>query len=408
MEIRIGNGDGTFSSGTLVSTGTSGIARGLAADINGDGNMDLVATSFASNEVSVMLGDGTGTLSAGTGYGGIAAPLDTVVGDFNNDGRDDVVVGHNSTGITYVFLGKADGSLSAATQYSHSDPYSEPISVGDFDGDGNLDFISTKTLFFGDGVGNFTQSSVAVLGNNAVTAGDFNFDGLDDYVSVVASGDMQIMLSNGDGTFSPSATQSGGAGPFGAEAEVADLNGDGILDIVTTARGGTDVAGYYLGSGDGTFSAYQTLLGGFNLPVGIAIGDYNGDGAADIAVANRNNNEVLFFDANATQSGTLERVYLLSQDGALAAMNVLEETRQRIASERALIGAGQSRLSTAISNLSTLVENTRAAESQIRDADIAEEAAKQVRLNILQQAGAAVLAQANQQPGIALQLLGGL
>ena len=73
---------------------------------------------------------------------------------------------------------------------------------------------------------------------------------------------------------------------------------------------------------------------------------------------------------------------------------------------RGTLGAAESRLNVAINNLQVSRENFSAAESQIRDVDVAEEAANLTRLNILQQAGASVLAQANQQPSLALALLG--
>ena len=73
---------------------------------------------------------------------------------------------------------------------------------------------------------------------------------------------------------------------------------------------------------------------------------------------------------------------------------------------RGLLGAAEARLEVTISNLQVAQENFASAESRIRDVDVASEAAELTRLNILQQAGASVLAQANQQPGIALTLLG--
>lgn len=76
-----------------------------------------------------------------------------------------------------------------------------------------------------------------------------------------------------------------------------------------------------------------------------------------------------------------------------------------IGASRGILGGIESRLSTAITNLGVARENTMAAESRIRDVDVAEEAANLTRLNILQQAGTAVLAQGNQLPALALQLL---
>ncbi|MCX7952538.1 MAG: flagellin, partial [Deltaproteobacteria bacterium] len=87
------------------------------------------------------------------------------------------------------------------------------------------------------------------------------------------------------------------------------------------------------------------------------------------------------------------------------ALNAVKTAISSVSSIRGTLGATESRLRVAINNLTVARENFAAAESRIRDADIAAEAAELTRLTILQQAGAAVLAQANQQPALALSLL---
>jgi flagellin len=87
------------------------------------------------------------------------------------------------------------------------------------------------------------------------------------------------------------------------------------------------------------------------------------------------------------------------------ALDAINNAIATLASNRGILGAAESRLKVAISNLSISRENLAAAESRIRDVDVAQEAAELTRLNILQQAGASVLAQANQAPSLALQLL---
>ena len=112
--------------------------------------------------------------------------------------------------------------------------------------------------------------------------------------------------------------------------------------------------------------------------------------------------------------GSSQLIYSLvasggAADGQIAARSALDAVKAAIGSltqSRGALGAAESRLNVAITNLSVARENFKAAESQIRDVDVAEEAAQLTRLNILQQAGAAVLAQANQQPSLALTLLG--
>ncbi len=98
---------------------------------------------------------------------------------------------------------------------------------------------------------------------------------------------------------------------------------------------------------------------------------------------------------------------LESQSAARQALDAINAAITSVTRNRGQLGAAESRLEVTISNLQVARENFKAAESRIRDVDVASEAAELTRLNILQQAGAAVLAQANAQPQLALQLLGG-
>jgi flagellin len=95
----------------------------------------------------------------------------------------------------------------------------------------------------------------------------------------------------------------------------------------------------------------------------------------------------------------------LAQSSARAALAAIQGAVTSINTLRGGLGTVEARLNSAIDNLTTSRENTMAAEARITDADVAVEAAELTRLNILQQAGAAVLAQANQQPSLAVQLL---
>ena len=97
---------------------------------------------------------------------------------------------------------------------------------------------------------------------------------------------------------------------------------------------------------------------------------------------------------------------LASQSASRLALDAVQAAITSVTRNRGTLGAAESRLDVTISNLQVARENFKAAESRIRDVDVASEAAELTRLNILQQAGAAVLAQANSQPQLALQLLG--
>ena len=107
------------------------------------------------------------------------------------------------------------------------------------------------------------------------------------------------------------------------------------------------------------------------------------------------------------EGATTAHLNINTRQGALDAMSTLDGTLDRISRKLGAIGSTQSRLAVALNTLTSARENFAAAESRIMDADIAEESAALVRTQILQQAGAAVLGQANLQPTLALRLLGG-
>jgi len=161
-------------------------------------------------------------------------------------------------------------------------------------------------------------------------------------------------------------------------------------------------------SGGLLFGSPPTLTGGFKA------GDFNGDGVEDL-VAGMAGNAVRFRtqETESVSAGFVEAFAdlsqqsfsLLSEGAARSALDTLEELQENIQSSRAVLGASLSRLATASSVSSSVVENYQAARSRIIDADIAQDSARLVAEQILQQSGAAVLSQASQQPQIALLLL---
>jgi hypothetical protein len=170
--------------------------------------------------------------------------------------------------------------------------------AGDFNRDGKLDLAvnnynnGTITILLGNGNGTFTQSASIALGTNnnptALAAGDFNNDGkLDLAVGVTILGSpsdlVKIFLGNGNGTFTPGPVLTLGAyQPYGIA--VGDFTGNGNLDLAVTDSGSAK-ATVFLGNGNGTFSAgVQYATGGD--PWGIVTGDFNNDGKLDLAIAN--------------------------------------------------------------------------------------------------------------------------
>jgi flagellin len=213
---------------------------------------------------------------------------------------------------------------------------------------------------------------------------------------------MYVRYGQSDGTFGDS-TQYAGPDHM-SELAAGDINTDGITDLVTGATVSSDVVYVWLGNVDGTFSGTISYATGDD-PNSLTIADFNGDGVDDIASANKLSNNYTVFLAETTRSAHTEYLTLTTVDGAKEALETISAAQQRVSAELGNIGAVQSRLSHTVNHLQVMRENYAAANSKIVDADIAEEVAQMVRQQILQQAITAVMAQANQQSALVLQLL---
>jgi flagellin len=194
-------------------------------------------------------------------------------------------------------------------------------------------------------------------------------------------------------------------------AELAEQSANGVLS--TTQRSALNSEFTALGS-EIQRIAITTAFNGLNL--------LSGGGTVQLQVGfNSNTNSQISFNGVqgtlsslnlGTANGGASLIYSLNdtttaagQAAALSALDAVKAAIGSLTSTRGTLGAAESRLAVAINSLQVSRENFTAAESQIRDVDVAEESANLTRLNILQQAGAAVLAQANQQPALALSLL---
>jgi hypothetical protein len=300
IAVLLGNGDGTFAPTAAPSYPAGSFVDALAVgDFNGDGIPDLAIANGAyySGTVNILLGNGDGSFQPARSFAAGSSPASVAVGDFNGDGIPDLVVANESADGVSVLLGNGDGSFQAPRYFSTGiETQPDFVAVGDLNGDGILDLVvadrnrSNVSVLLGNGDGSFQRIADYAIGSfpSFVVVGDLNGDGILDLVvadGFGSSSSVSVLLGNGDGSFQTARTVSTGVGPI--SVALGDFNGDGIPDLAVADSGflgaGMGVS-VLLGNGDGTFQPAQTFAAGLS-PGFVAVGDFNGDGIPDLAVA---------------------------------------------------------------------------------------------------------------------------
>ncbi len=416
-QIFLGNGDGSFNGGTAYTVAAGSHYSLSQGDINRDGYLDLITPNSTGTNFSVLLGNANGSFSAYVSYAsGIAGGLNrSYLGDVNGDGYLDAIsTGLSGTQRIGVALANSNGSFKAGSDFAAGVGGTDTLAVADYNNDGRADIAVGDftaqfiNVFLSAGDGTFASAiSVGTPGaiGGRTFAGDVNNDGNMDILGTdtTGTGSVHVLLGNGNGSFSHTRYSSIGADPV--NVTFADFNGDGINDIATSDNGGAFV-NVLLNNGNGTFGASRSFAttGGFSNA--ITSGDFNKDGAADIVAPNFGVAQASLLFGNTRQTTTIAHLDLTSQAAARAALSTTQSSLTRITQELGKIGAFQARLESATRTLADTRANYLAAASHITDVDVAAETSRLVAARIRQQAAAAILAQANQQPDIALRLLG--
>ncbi|MBZ5705192.1 MAG: FG-GAP-like repeat-containing protein [Acidobacteriia bacterium] len=302
--ILLSNGDGTFATASNpVLTGNKPSSV-TAVDLNEDNIPDLVATNSSDNTITVALGNGDGSFQAPKTFTVATKPVAVAWGDFNNDTHRDLVVVNQITMSVSILLGDGKGNFSAAQGFTTGAGTSPTaVAVGDFVGNGKQDLAvacsgtGTVAVLLGVGDGTFTLpvQYTAGTGPSGVAAADFSGDGkIDLAVSNATSANVSILLGVGNGTFQTHVDYPVGKNPFSVVA--ADLNGDGKKDLaIGSSNSSINRIGVMLGNGDGTFQppTYHATKLNFGGPSeAVAVGDFNNDGALDVAAADQVANSV--------------------------------------------------------------------------------------------------------------------
>jgi hypothetical protein len=378
--ILLGNSDGTFQA-TQTYNAIAGAAFIAAGDVNGDGKIDLAVANQCGGggsalgcRIDVLLGNGDGSFQPPTTYSlAFPGPITFIaLADLNGDRRADLVVtscvGPACQPVVEVLLSDATGTLQVSNTYVEpGNDTSGFIQITDMNGDGIPDLVvlnhcvfadcqleqdlnSNVIVLFGKGDGTFIAGGFGGSGRTgtSVAVADLNHDGLQDLIvtnpcgnAACSGGGIAVFLGNLDGSYQDAQTYISDA-IFPRQVVVADVNQDGVPDLVGAADGGPNgsPAGkveVLLGNGDGTFQPAQNYDSGGDNPQFIAIGDFNRDGEPDVVVVNE------FAHSDVTKHGTIGVLLngvVEQTDTTLAALPVNPVYAQTVILTASVVSAG--------------------------------------------------------------------
>src|SRR5690606_2943164 len=226
--------------GNVISYGA------YAGDFDGDGDTDLAIPNEAPSDVRVLFNDGAGN------YGPLVVhqlvepnslPSTNEAADLDGDGHMDLLVGHGGSNKLSVLLGDGSGGFRTIDAYVSNGSGVRGLVVFDADGDGYDDavtanrFGSNLSFFKGNGDGTFAAPvtfEAGADGETALAAADANGDGiLDLFVGAINSNEIVLMLGDGDGGFTVSDKVEASGGPWMVAA--GDLDGDGDADVAVAS-----------------------------------------------------------------------------------------------------------------------------------------------------------------------------
>jgi len=263
VTVLLGDGRGGFrpAPGSPVGVQSRPHPHGIAAaDFDGDGHIDFVVESWANDQVEVVFGIGGGRFrTPGRLFGVGKMPYQRLrAGDVNGDGAPDLVTTNFEGGNVTVLLGDGKGSLAAAPGSpfpAGASPFS--VALADVDRDGHLDLVVANfsgqggdtrrdavNVLLGDGRGAFRsmRGSPFATGANPVGAavGDVDGDGWPDVVTAnTGGGDVTVLLGDGSGSLRPGVSRPAGKEPY--RVAVGDVDGDGRAEIFVANHGSRDV-----------------------------------------------------------------------------------------------------------------------------------------------------------------------
>ncbi|MBH8560060.1 FG-GAP-like repeat-containing protein [Hymenobacter negativus] len=320
VQIRLNDGSGNFSGSQSVAAGYSAYSV-TPGDVDGDGDLDLLVANFGGNSLSVCLNNGGGNFSPGQQVPVPAGSLGATLADVDGDGDLDLLSSSPYTSTVHVRVNNGQGTFTG-TQDVPVGGQNNGMATGDVDGDGDVDFAvankfsNTVSVRLNDGSGLFGGTQDVAVGTrpNSVALADVDNDGDLDLLATTEYGGTSVRLNNGSGLFG--GTQNVALADGGWKMAMADVDADGDLDLVATGSRYPNLGAIsvQLNDGTGVFSGLRTLPFG-SLVYGVAAGDLDGDGDLDLVTAN--------YDNASTVSVRFNQAQPLATAGAAASLPAL-------------------------------------------------------------------------------------
>ena len=286
MLLLRGDGCGGFTpaQSLTLSMAVGGFSDLVTADVNGDGNLDVVLSNPATNRVVIVLGDGQSGLREGSFAAAGSAPGRVLVREVDGDGKPDLIVAAAS-GIT-ILQGTGDGRFMPLRDIQTGAAVSD-VATLDVTGDTRLDIVvavpeaNLVRIYAGDGRGRFTAGQIlAGAGPSALVVGDFTGDERPELVIANHTDGSLVRLD------SATAFADGQVVASGVRATRlirADVNGDGRADLVALDATAGELH-VLLGNGDGSFERLPLQeIGG--AAAGLIVEDINGDQLPDLVIS---------------------------------------------------------------------------------------------------------------------------
>ena len=330
VTLLFNDGQGGFGTTDSFETGFDTGPFALAAgDFDGDGDNDLAVVNKDENSVSVHLNNGAGIFTLDVTLAVGDTPRSIAVGDLNHDNQPDIVVANRDSNDVSVFLNLGGGKFGPAVNYAAGEDLRQ-IVIGLLDNDEHPDIAVTSHdtisvgILLNTGTGEFNPVTQLFLGGGdrpeALALGDLNGDGYPDLAVGVSgdfSGSIEILENNGNGLFSTMTSLP--ASIDVAAIQVGDLNGDGMRDLAAADRIG-DTISTYENLGAGQFGTRATIDVAPN-PYYMRLGDFAGNGLCDdIAIPNSESNQVTVLISQAVAACLAD----MSGDGTVDAADLAE------------------------------------------------------------------------------------